>query len=71
MMLDKVRSGQHKLRVVANCGNGTSSFFAPEIIEGLGCNVIPLYCILRVRPFIPLAGVVTWLSLRTLRRQIF
>ena len=44
MILDKVRLGRRKLRVVVDCGNGTSSFFAPRIIEGLGCDVIPLYC---------------------------
>ncbi|HHY45746.1 MAG TPA: phosphomannomutase, partial [Firmicutes bacterium] len=44
MILDKVRLGQRKLRVVVDCGNGTASFFAPKIIEGLGCDVIPLYC---------------------------
>ncbi len=31
-----------KLRVVAACGNGTAGAFAPEILERIGCEVIPL-----------------------------
>lgn len=31
-----------KLRVVAACGNGTAGAFAPEALERLGCEVIPL-----------------------------
>ena len=33
-----------KLKVVAACGNGTAGAFAPQILETLGCEVIPLDC---------------------------
>jgi phosphomannomutase/phosphoglucomutase len=35
---------KRKLRVVAACGNGTAGAFAPEVLEKLGCEVIPLDC---------------------------
>lgn len=31
-----------KLKVVAACGNGTAGAFAPQILEGIGCEVVPL-----------------------------
>ena len=31
-----------RLKVVAACGNGTAGAFAPEVLERLGCEVIPL-----------------------------
>jgi phosphomannomutase / phosphoglucomutase len=31
-----------KLKVVAACGNGTAGAFAPQMLERLGCEVIPL-----------------------------
>jgi len=31
-----------KLRVVAACGNGTAGAFAPEALQRIGCEVIPL-----------------------------
>jgi phosphomannomutase/phosphoglucomutase len=33
---------KRKLRVVAACGNGTAGAFAPQILEALGVEVIPL-----------------------------
>ncbi|MDB5510334.1 MAG: phosphomannomutase/phosphoglucomutase [Hyphomicrobiales bacterium] len=33
---------KRKLKVVAACGNGTAGAFAPQILEKLGCEVIPL-----------------------------
>lgn len=33
-----------KLKVVAACGNGTAGIFAPEILKGIGCEVIELDC---------------------------
>ena len=33
-----------KLKVVAACGNGTASVFAPEVLEAIGCEVIRLNC---------------------------
>ena len=31
-----------KLKVVAACGNGTAGAFAPQMLEALGCEVVPL-----------------------------
>src|SRR3954465_7733523 len=31
-----------KLKVVAACGNGTAGAFAPQVLEAIGCEVIPL-----------------------------
>jgi phosphomannomutase/phosphoglucomutase len=33
-----------RLRVVCACGNGTAANFAPELLERLGAEVIPLHC---------------------------
>lgn len=41
---EKIKLGPKKLKVVVDCGNGTASLFAPEILKKLGCNVIPIYC---------------------------
>lgn len=32
------------LKVVVDCGNGVAAAVAPQLIEQLGCTVIPLYC---------------------------
>lgn len=32
------------LRVVVDCGNGTGSVVAPQLLEEVGLDVIPLYC---------------------------
>ena len=32
------------LRIVADCGNGTASLVAVRILEGIGAEVVPLYC---------------------------
>ncbi|MCW2274247.1 phosphomannomutase/phosphoglucomutase [Rhodoblastus acidophilus] len=43
--LDDLASGKklrRKLKVVAACGNGTAGAFAPQLLERLGCEVIPL-----------------------------
>ncbi len=44
MLVDKLRLGPKKLKVVVDCGNGTASLFAEEFFTRLGCEVIPLYC---------------------------
>lgn len=31
-----------KLKVVAACGNGTAGAFAPQVLEAVGCEVVPL-----------------------------
>jgi phosphomannomutase / phosphoglucomutase len=35
-----------RLKVVAACGNGTAGLFAPRVLEGIGCEVVPLDCAL-------------------------
>jgi phosphomannomutase/phosphoglucomutase len=32
------------LKVVVDCGNGAAGIIAPQLLEALGCSVIPLYC---------------------------
>ncbi len=36
----------HPIKVVAACGNGTAGAFAPQVLEAIGCEVIPLDCAL-------------------------
>jgi phosphomannomutase/phosphoglucomutase len=33
-----------KLKVVVDCGNGIPGELAPQLIEKLGCEIIPMYC---------------------------
>ncbi len=33
-----------KIKAVVACGNGTASVFAPEILRGIGCEVVELDC---------------------------
>ena len=33
-----------KIKAVVACGNGTAGVFAPEILEGIGCEIIELDC---------------------------
>ena len=33
-----------RLKVVVDCGNGAAGVIAPQLIEALGCDVIPLFC---------------------------
>ncbi|MFN4272202.1 MAG: phosphomannomutase/phosphoglucomutase [Aliihoeflea sp.] len=43
--LDDLASGlslKRPLKVVAACGNGTAGAFAPELLERIGCEVVPL-----------------------------
>ena len=35
---------KNKIKVVAACGNGTAGIFAPDILRGIGCDVIELDC---------------------------
>jgi phosphomannomutase/phosphoglucomutase len=44
MLQEKIVLGPRQLKVAVDCGNGTASLFAEKILEGWGCNVIPLYC---------------------------
>src|SRR5690606_10918747 len=43
--LDDVTAGKRigrKLKVVCACGNGTAGAFAPQALERIGCEVVPL-----------------------------
>jgi phosphomannomutase/phosphoglucomutase len=45
--LDEMAMGislQRPLKVVVDCGNGMAALTAPELLQRLGCEVIPLYC---------------------------
>ncbi|HLJ60076.1 MAG TPA: phosphomannomutase/phosphoglucomutase [bacterium] len=44
MLQERIHLGPRKLRVALDCGNGTAGVFAPEILRGWGCEVLPLYC---------------------------
>lgn len=35
---------ERPLKVVVDCGNGVAGVVAPQLIESLGCTVIPLFC---------------------------
>jgi phosphomannomutase / phosphoglucomutase len=35
---------ERKLKIVVDCGNGIPGAIAPAVLEGIGCEVIPLYC---------------------------
>ncbi len=44
MLKYNILLGPRKLKVAVDCGNGTASLFAQQILEAWGCEVIPLYC---------------------------
>ncbi|HWX65752.1 MAG TPA: phosphomannomutase/phosphoglucomutase [Rhodanobacter sp.] len=35
---------ERHLKIVVDCGNGIPGAIAPHVLEGVGCEVIPLYC---------------------------
>ncbi len=35
---------EHKMKVVVDCGNGIAGAVVPAVLEGVGCEVLPLYC---------------------------
>ena len=35
---------KRRLKVVCACGNGTAGAFAPEVLQEVGCEVVPLDC---------------------------
>ncbi|RAN75652.1 phosphomannomutase/phosphoglucomutase [Bacillus sp. SRB_336] len=35
---------ERRLKLVVDCGNGIPGAIAPQVLEGVGCEVIPLYC---------------------------
>ena len=35
---------ERRLKVVVDCGNGIPGVIAPQVLAGIGCEIIPLYC---------------------------
>ena len=35
---------ERRLKVVVDCGNGIPGAVAPQVLEGIGCEIVPLYC---------------------------
>lgn len=44
MLKEKIRLGPRHLKVVVDCGNGTPSLFAEQVMNTFGVETIPLYC---------------------------
>lgn len=44
MLKEKIRLGPRPLKVVVDCGNGTPSLFAEDVMKAFGVDAIPLYC---------------------------
>ncbi len=44
MLRDKIHLGPRRLRVALDCGNGTASLVAPQVLTAWGVDVVPLYC---------------------------
>jgi phosphomannomutase/phosphoglucomutase len=34
----------HSLKIVIDCGNGIAGAIAPQVIDAIGCEAVPLYC---------------------------
>lgn len=43
-ILGRVKLGPRRLKVVVDCGNGTASVVAPDVLRGLGVDLVELYC---------------------------
>ncbi|MGE5486048.1 MAG: phosphomannomutase/phosphoglucomutase [Ignavibacteriales bacterium] len=39
-----IRLGPRRVTVAVDCGNGAGGLFGPQILERIGCRVIPLFC---------------------------
>jgi len=44
MLRGKIRLGPRRLKVALDCGNGTASLIAPQVLAAWGVDVVPLYC---------------------------
>jgi phosphomannomutase/phosphoglucomutase len=44
MLKEKIRLGSRRLRVVLDCGNGTASLVAPQVLKKWGVDLTCLYC---------------------------
>lgn len=43
-VVSKCKLGDRKLKVVIDCGNASGGLVAEDVLKGIGCEVIPLYC---------------------------
>lgn len=43
-IVGRCKLGDRKIKVVIDCGNGTAGLVAKQIFEGIGCEVLELYC---------------------------
>ncbi len=44
MLKEKLSLGAKQIKIVVDCGNGTASLFAEQVLRNWGCEVSPLYC---------------------------
>ncbi len=44
MLVSKINLGEKKLKVAVDSGNGTAGIFIRSFLEGIGCEIIPLFC---------------------------
>ncbi|MDR7586474.1 MAG: phosphomannomutase/phosphoglucomutase [Armatimonadota bacterium] len=44
MLAEKIRLGRRRLKVAVDCGNGTASLVAPDVIESWGVEVLRQHC---------------------------
>ena len=44
LKINKKNKINKKIKAVVACGKGTAGVFAPEILKGIGCEVIELDC---------------------------
>jgi phosphomannomutase/phosphoglucomutase len=44
MLREKIQLGPRRLRVALDCGNGTASLLAPQVLAAWGVEVVPIYC---------------------------
>ncbi|MCS7224619.1 MAG: phosphomannomutase/phosphoglucomutase [Armatimonadetes bacterium] len=43
-IVERIRLGSRPITAVLDCGNGTASAFAPELLKAIGCSLVELYC---------------------------
>lgn len=44
MLISRIDLGGKKLKVVVDSGNGTAGIYIKPFLEGIGCEVIPIFC---------------------------
>ena len=43
-IINKCKLGNRKIKVVVDCGNASGGLVAVDVLKGIGCEVVPLYC---------------------------